>query len=113
MSINSLHLASWETEEPIPLEPVKTVKIKPLNLMLASATTAAALWTVCSLLVWLMPGAVRGITGNMIHLDLSGSGWTLSPMGFVWGLIAWSFFAGIFAWLLATVYNLSNRNANE
>lgn len=113
MSINSLHLASWETEEPIPLERVKTVKISSLNLMLASATTAAALWMVCSLLVWLVPGAVRSLTGNMIHLDLSGSGWTLSPMGFVWGLIAWSFFAGIFAWLLATVYNLSNRNANE
>jgi hypothetical protein len=113
MSINSLHLASWETEEPVSLEPVKTVKIKSLNLALASAVTAAALWTACSLMVWLMPGAIMSITRSMVHLEVGGSGWTLSPVGFVWGLIAWSFFAGIFAWLLATIYNLLNRNTKD
>ena len=50
------------------------------------------------------------MTGNMVHMDISKFGWMLSPMGILWGLIVWSLFAGIFAWLLATIYNLLTKN---
>ena len=86
------------------------MKINSLNLALASAVTAAIVWAICSLLVWTMPGAMMNVTGNMVHMEMGKSGWILSPLGFLWGLIIWSLFAGIFAWLLATVYNLLTRN---
>jgi len=86
------------------------MKINSLNLALASAITAAIVWTICSLLVWMMPGVMMNTTGNMVHMDMTKSGWMLSPLGFLWGLIVWSLFAGIFAWLLATVYNLLTKN---
>lgn len=89
------------------------MKINSLNFALASAITAAIVWIVCSLLVWMMPGAMMNTTGNMVHMDMSKFGWVLSPIGVFWGLIVWSLFAGIFAWLLATIYNFLNRNIKE
>ncbi len=86
------------------------MKINSLNLALASAITAAVVWAVCSLLVWTMPGAMMNLTGNMVHMDMSKSGFVLSPLGFLWGLVVWALFAGIFAWLLATVYNLLTKD---
>jgi cell division protein FtsX len=86
------------------------MKINSLNLALASAITTAIVWVICSLLVWMMPGSMMNTTGNMVHMDMSKSGWMLSPLGFFWGLIVWSLFAGIFAWLLATVYNFLTKN---
>ena len=86
------------------------MKINPLNFALASAITAAVVWIICSLLVWLMPGAMMNATGNMVHIEMGKSGFMLSPLGIIWGLVAWSLFAGIFAWILATVYNLLTKN---
>jgi len=86
------------------------MKINSLNFALASAITAAVVWVICSLLVWMMPGAMMNTTGNMVHMDMSKSGFMLSPLGFLWGLVVWTLFAGIFAWLLATVYNLLTKN---
>lgn len=85
------------------------MKINPLNFALASAITAAVVWIICSLLVWMMPGAMMITTGHMVHMDMGRFGWMLSPLSVIWGLIAWSLFAGIFAWLLATIYNLLTK----
>ena len=86
------------------------MKINALNFALASALTAAIVWIICSLLVWSMPGGMMNATTNMVHMDMARSGWTISFIGVVWGLFAWSIFAGIFAWLLATIYNLLTKN---
>lgn len=86
------------------------MKINSLNFALASAITAALLWTVCSLLVWMMPGPMMNTTGQMVHMDMSKFGWMLSPLGFFWGLIVWSLFAGIFAYLLAAIYNMLTKD---
>ena len=85
------------------------MKINAINLALASAITTAIVWVICSLFVWMMPGAMMNTTGHMMHMDTNRFGWMLSPIGFFWGLIAWSILAGIFAWLLATVYNLLTK----
>jgi cell division protein FtsX len=88
------------------------MRINTINFALAGAITTAILWTICSLLVWIMPGPMMNTTGSMVHMDMKGFGWMLSPMGFFWGLIGWSLFAGIFAWLLAAIYNLLNGKTN-
>lgn len=86
------------------------MKINSLNFGLASAITAALLWVICSLFVWMIPGGMMNVSSDMMHMDMGRSGWMISPVGVLWGLIAWSLFAGIFAWLLATIYNRLTKN---
>ena len=89
---------------------MKIMKINSLSFALASAITAAVIWIICSLLVWMIPGAMMNMTTNLFHMEMGKSGFTLSLLGVIWGLIGWSLFAGIFAWILATVYNLLTKN---
>ena len=86
------------------------MKINSLKFGLASAITAAVFWIICSFFVWIVPGGMMSLTTNMMHMEMGRGGWTLSPIGVVWGLIAWSLFTGIFAWLLATIYNLLTKD---
>lgn len=86
------------------------MKINPLNFALASAITAAVVWIICSLLIWMMPGPMINMTTNLFHVEMGKSGFVISPLGVLWGLIGWSLFAGIFAWILATIYNLLARD---
>ncbi len=86
------------------------MKINSLNFALASAITAAVVWLICSLLIWIMPGAMMNMIMNLFHLEMGKSGFMLSPLGVIWGLVGWSLFAGIFAWILATIYNLLTKN---
>ena len=86
------------------------MKINAVNFAIASALTTALVWIICSLLVWTMPGGMMNATTNMVHMDMGRTGWTISFMGVVLGLFAWSIFAGIFAWLLATIYNLLTKS---
>ena len=86
------------------------MKINPLNFAPAGAITAAVVWIICSLLVWMMPGAMMNLTTNLFHMEMGKSGFVLSPLEVLWGLVGWSLFAGIFAWILATIYNLLARD---
>lgn len=85
------------------------MKINSLSFAFAGAITAAITWTICSLLVWTMPGPMMATTGHMVHMDITKFGWMLSPMGFFLGLIVWSVFVGVFGWILATIYNVLSK----
>lgn len=82
------------------------MKINPLYFGLSSAITAAILWILCSMFVFLVPSPMMNMSGHMMHANLSSMNWTLSFTGVLTGLIAWSLFAFIFAWALAYIYNL-------
>ena len=86
------------------------MKIDPLKFGVAGAITAAIVWIICSVFVWMVPGGMTNITTNMMHMEMGRGGWTISPVGVVWGLVGWSLFAGIFAWILATIYNLLTKD---
>ncbi len=86
------------------------MKINALNFGFASAITTAIAWVICYSFVWAMPGTAKNVTGQMMHMDMDQIGWTLSSTGFVLGLVAWSVVVGIFATLLATIYNLFTRS---
>ena len=86
------------------------MKINSLKLGLASAITAAVVWIICSMLIWMMPGAMMNMTTNLFHMEMGKSGFVLTPTGVIWGLIGWSLFAGIFAWILATIYSLLTKD---
>ena len=63
--------------------------LSPMRLGGASAMTAAVLWTICALLVTAAPGPMMTVTGHMLHAELSGMRFHLTPGGFFIGLIAW------------------------
>ena len=86
------------------------MKINALNFAVGAAITAAVVWLVCSLFVWMVPGGMTSLTTNMMHMDITRTGWAISPAGVIWGLVGWSLFAGVFGWLLATIYNLLTKN---
>ena len=73
----------------------------------AAAITTALVWAFCSLFVMFMPGRMTNMTGHMLHMDLAETGLTMSLQGFIFGFFAWVFMAGLFAWLLATIYNFT------
>ena len=86
------------------------MKIHALNFAFGAAITAASVWLICSLFVWMAPGGMASLTTNMMHMDMTRTGWTISLVGVIWGLVGWSLFAGISAWILATIYNLVTRH---
>jgi len=86
------------------------MKIDPLKFGVAGAITAAIVWIICSLLIWMIPGAMMNMTTNLFHMEMGKSGFVLTPVGVIWGLVGWSLFTGIFAWLSATIYNQLTKN---
>lgn len=80
------------------------------RLALAVAGVTAVLWILCSAFVSVAPGPAMGITGHMIHADVSGFTWSLTWAGFVVGLVSWTLSAAVPAWLVAWAYNRMARS---
>lgn len=81
------------------------MKLDATKFGLAWTITFGIFWLVCSVLVWLMPGMMMGMSGHMVHWDLSAMHWQISLPGVLLGLVAWSLLAGMVGWLVAVVYN--------
>lgn len=74
-------------------------------LALALAITVTILWALCGLFVWLTPGMMIGMSGHMIHTDLSDLQWHMPLSGFLLGGIFWIALAAITGYLIGAVYN--------
>ena len=81
------------------------MKLNPSALAMAGAAATAIIWTLCSLLVFVLPSMMSEMTGHMIHAHLESFTWMLTLTGYFIGLIAWSAWAAIAGWLIAIVYN--------
>ena len=72
---------------------------------LAAGISAALLWLVCSILVWVAPGMMMSMTGHMLHADLGAVTWHMSLRGVIAGLAIWIGVASILGALIAGIYN--------
>lgn len=81
------------------------MKLNPMSLAAASALAIALVWTLCSILVLVLPSMMLGMTNHMLHAQFGSFSWVLTWVGYLVGLIAWSVWAGITGWLLAVIYN--------
>lgn len=81
------------------------MKLDVLKIGYATALAFAIIWALCSLLVWGLPTAMLGMSGNMVHGDFSNMGWHMTSYGLLVGLFAWSVIAGAVAMLVAYIYN--------
>lgn len=81
------------------------MKLNPTALGFSLAIATAILWTVCSLIVTVVPGFAMDMTGHMMHANLGTMAWTMTVPGFVIGLVIWSVAACVTGWLIASCYN--------
>jgi 2TM family of unknown function (DUF5676) len=81
------------------------MKIQTRTLALAVGLGTGIAWTICSLLVAVIPGPAMSMTGSMMHLATGTMAWQLTWGGFFAGLIGWSLTGGLFAWLCGGLYN--------
>ena len=81
------------------------MELNSTKLGLAAACTSALLWLFCSALVVLLPSEMMFMSGHMVHANLESFSWTLTFMGFLVGLVAWSAIACVAGWMIGTVYN--------
>ena len=81
------------------------MKLDPFKFGVAAACAVAIIWIFCSLLVISLPGMSMNMGGYMMHADFSEMSWHMGVTGFLFGLVLWALSAGIFASLLAAIYN--------
>lgn len=82
------------------------MKIQSMKMGVACALVFAALWVVCSFLVWLSPASMAAVSSHMLHLDVTHFSFTLTLTGILIGLVSWSLVAGLAGLLIAATYNL-------
>lgn len=91
------------------------MKLDAIKFGLAGVLSTAILWIVCSAFVAFFPDMMWSMTEHMMHMDFQSMGhdmtWTLTTTGFVTGLIVWPLSAGIFLWLIATIYNYFDKQS--
>ncbi|WP_373491023.1 DUF5676 family membrane protein [Parasphingorhabdus sp.] len=81
------------------------MKLDAFKLGLATAIIAGLTWALCSLFIIVIPGGMMQMSGDMVHANLSGMGWSMHWAGFFVGLVAWSFISGLFVWAISATYN--------
>ena len=81
------------------------MKLDVIKFGLASAYAISIVWIVGSLLVLLLPSMSMSMGGYMMHADFSGTNWHMGIAGFLFWLFLWAFSAGVFASLMAAIYN--------
>lgn len=81
------------------------MKLDAQKFGLATGIVFAVVWLICSAFVVTMPGMMMQMSGHAMHADFSGAQWTMTGVGFVFGLVIWSVLGGLLAWAVAAVYN--------
>ncbi len=81
------------------------MKLDSIKIGYATSLAFALVWVICSILVSILPSFMMGMSGHMVHGDLSNMQWHLNMTGFIYGLLAWSITAGLIATLIAYIYN--------
>jgi len=87
------------------------MKIDAFKLGMATTIVFAIVWAICSVLVVIVPGPMMQMSGQMLHADLSGYGWSMHWSGFFVGLILWSLLPGLLVWAIAALYNRMSKPA--
>lgn len=88
------------------------MKLHTIKFTIAAMLATAIIWSVCSLLVYSLPQLTMMYSGDMMHMNTQEMMWSLTPSGFMRGLVIWSVCAGVSAWIFAAIYNslLSGQN---
>ncbi|WP_071882435.1 DUF5676 family membrane protein [Stanieria cyanosphaera] len=87
-----------------------TTRLRMRSLFIATAVMSAVAYTICVVFIVLAPQATIGFFGYILHADLSNIARSVSFGSFIVGLLAWSLGTGLYAALIARLYNqISSR----
>lgn len=81
------------------------MKLDAIKFGLACAIALATSWMICVLFVMIMPFGMMEMSGNMLHMDVSGMKWDMGFHGLIVGTVAWAIVGGFIGGLIATTYN--------
>lgn len=82
------------------------MKLKTVNLAIASGLAFAIIWFLCSGFVFALPSLANAIYRGMMHASPDMPAMQVSTIGFLIGLLGWSVSAAITGGALAVIYNL-------
>lgn len=81
------------------------MKLSARALFLATAVTTGIVYLLCILFVLLAPRLTMAFFSSILHANLTGITLTVTWESFITGLLVWSIGTGLYAALLAQLYN--------
>lgn len=82
-----------------------TTMLRARSLFIATAVMSALAYIICIMFIALAPQATMTFFGYIFHADLSSIARSISFGSFFVGLLAWSLGTGLYAALIARLYN--------
>jgi len=79
--------------------------LRSRSIFIATAVMSALAYLICVVFIALTPQATMTFFGYIFHADLSSIARSISVGGFFTGLLAWSLGTGLYASLIARLYN--------
>lgn len=79
--------------------------LRSRSIFIATAVMSALAYIICVVFIVLAPQATMTFFGYIFHADLSSIARSVSVDGFFIGLLAWSLGTGLYAALIARLYN--------
>jgi 2TM family of unknown function (DUF5676) len=79
--------------------------LRSRSIFIATAVMSALAYLICVVFIALAPRATMTFFGYILHADLSSIARSVSVGGFFIGLLAWSLGTGLYAALIARLYN--------
>jgi len=77
----------------------------------ALALTTVLIWTVCSVLIWLIPQSMMNMGGDIMHTQSDQMMVSMNFGSYLVGLIVWAIGAAVTGWIWAHLYNHFGDNS--
>ena len=79
---------------------------------LAASIMAALSFTICAILVAIVPQLATAVLSDVVHLDLSGLSRSLTWSNYIVGLLFWTVLTGVVFGSVVQMYNALIRNGS-
>lgn len=80
-------------------------KLNGRSLFLSTAILTGLIYTLCIVFIALAPQATTAFISYILHMNLTGMARVVSLGSFITGLLVWSLGTGLYAMLIARLYN--------
>ena len=81
------------------------MKLNARSLFIATAVTTGILYLLCILFVLVVPQLTMAFFSSILHANLTGITFTVTWGNFITGLLFWSIGTGLYAAVVARLYN--------
>lgn len=98
MTSHTHHTGTHRTNHPIAV-------LRARSLFIATTVMSALAYIICIVFIALAPQATMAFFGSILHADLSSISRSVSFTSFLIGLFTWSLGTGLYAALIARLYN--------